>query len=49
MSSASRAEQEIVLFDGLCNLCNRSVIFIFQQECAPISKFASLQSEVGRR
>ena len=38
----------IILFDGVCNLCNRSVIFILQKEKGPVFQFASIQSEVGR-
>ena len=39
--------QRIILFDGICNLCNGSVIFILKREQNPIFKFASIQSEVG--
>lgn len=38
----------IVLFDGLCSLCNTSVDFIVRNEKDDILKFASLQSEVGK-
>ena len=41
--------QHIVLFDGLCNLCNGSVIFVLKHEKAPIFKFASIQSETGKK
>jgi predicted DCC family thiol-disulfide oxidoreductase YuxK len=40
--------QKIILFDGICNLCNGSVIFILQREKSPIFKFASLQSRAGQ-
>ncbi len=40
--------QRIILFDGICNLCNGSVIFILKREQNPIFKFASIQSEVGK-
>jgi predicted DCC family thiol-disulfide oxidoreductase YuxK len=39
----------IILFDGVCNLCNSSVIFILKHEKAPIFHFASLQSESGKQ
>ena len=42
-------QQRMILFDGICNLCNASVIFVLQHEYQPIFKFASLQSEVGRK
>ena len=41
-------EQRIILFDGICNLCNSSVIFILQREKEPVFRFASIQSEAGK-
>ena len=40
--------QKLILFDGVCNLCNRSVIFILKWEIEPIFQFASIQSEAGK-
>lgn len=40
--------ERIILFDGLCNLCNRSVQFIIKHDKLDIFKFTSLQSESGR-
>jgi predicted DCC family thiol-disulfide oxidoreductase YuxK len=37
----------IVLFDGLCNLCNASVRFILENDPAGEFRFASLQSGAG--
>lgn len=37
----------ILLFDGLCNLCNGSVNFILKRDKQGKFKFASLQSEIG--
>jgi predicted DCC family thiol-disulfide oxidoreductase YuxK len=42
-------EQRIILFDGICNLCNASVIFVLQHERKPVFNFASLQSETGQK
>ena len=39
----------IILFDGLCNLCNRLVIFILKRDRNRIFKFAPLQSERGQQ
>jgi predicted DCC family thiol-disulfide oxidoreductase YuxK len=39
----------IVLFDGECNLCNASVIFIIARDNRKRFRFASLQSAIGRR
>lgn len=38
----------IVLFDGVCNLCNGSVQFIIKRDPRGIFRFASLQSEFGQ-
>ncbi len=42
-------QQKIILFDGVCNLCNGSVIFVLKREKKPVFKFASIQSEAGRK
>ncbi|QTC43121.1 thiol-disulfide oxidoreductase DCC family protein [Bacillus sp. V3] len=39
----------VILFDGVCNLCNSSVQFIIQRDSGKVFKFASLQSEIGKR
>lgn len=41
-------EQRLILFDGVCNLCNGSVIFVLQREREPLFSFASIQSAVGK-
>lgn len=41
-------QKEIILFDGVCNLCNGSVQFILKREKFPIFRFASIQSETGK-
>jgi predicted DCC family thiol-disulfide oxidoreductase YuxK len=38
----------VVLFDGVCNLCNGSVQFIIRHDPAGRFRFASLQSEAGQ-
>ncbi|HWB54478.1 MAG TPA: thiol-disulfide oxidoreductase DCC family protein [Tepidisphaeraceae bacterium] len=43
-----QAADNLVLFDGLCNLCTRSVQFIIRHDQAAIFKFASVQSELGK-
>ncbi|MFZ3576819.1 thiol-disulfide oxidoreductase DCC family protein [Virgibacillus sp. DJP39] len=37
----------ILLFDGECNFCDRSVQFIIKRDPTGIYKFASLQSDIG--
>ncbi len=39
----------VILFDGVCNLCNASVDFVLRRDTAARFRFASLQSEAGRR
>lgn len=48
MKSEEIKHQKIILFDGVCNLCNGSVIFILKREQSPIFQFASIQSEAGK-
>ena len=38
----------IILFDGVCNLCNGAVQYVIKRDRKGIFKFASLQSETGR-
>ena len=40
---------DIVIFDGVCNLCERSVRFILEHESAPTIRFVPLQSPAGAR
>jgi len=39
----------ILLFDGVCNLCNNSVQFIIRHDKKGNIRFASLQSEMGQQ
>lgn len=38
----------IVLFDGICNLCNGTIDFILDHESNDLLRFASLQSDAAR-
>jgi len=38
----------VLLFDGVCHLCHRSVKFVLRHERAPVLLFAALQSDTGR-
>lgn len=38
----------VILFDGVCNLCNKSVQFIIKRDKKDIFRFTSLQSETGQ-
>ncbi|MBM7571484.1 thiol-disulfide oxidoreductase DCC family protein [Aquibacillus albus] len=39
----------IILFDGECNFCDKSVQFIIKRDPEAYFKFASLQSDVGKK
>jgi predicted DCC family thiol-disulfide oxidoreductase YuxK len=43
----TKVPDNLVLFDGVCNLCNALVQFIIRHDRAGIFHFAALQSEVG--
>jgi predicted DCC family thiol-disulfide oxidoreductase YuxK len=38
----------VILFDGVCNLCNASVQFIINRDPNATFRFTSLQSEAGQ-
>lgn len=40
--------KKIILFDGVCNLCNGAVQWIIRKDAKDIYRFAPLQSEVGQ-
>lgn len=40
--------KEIILFDGLCNLCNGAVLFIIKRDRDDVFRFVSLQSDLGK-
>ena len=39
----------IILFDGVCNLCNNSVQFIIRRDPKATFRFAALQSKIGQQ
>ncbi len=43
-----RDAHPVVLFDGVCNLCNATVNFVLDRERGEGLRFASLQSAAGR-
>jgi len=42
-------EKKIILFDGVCNLCNRSIQFIIKRDKKDEFRFATLQGDIGRQ
>lgn len=42
-------EGKIILFDGVCNLCNGAINFIIKHDPKAVFSFASLQGETGQK
>lgn len=40
--------KKIILFDGVCNLCNSAVQFVIEHDRKDIFRFVALQSELGK-
>lgn len=45
---ADSSEAPVILFDGVCNLCNSSVQFVIERDKKKQFRFASLQSDYGQ-
>jgi predicted DCC family thiol-disulfide oxidoreductase YuxK len=41
-------DKKIILFDGLCNLCDASVQFLIKKDTKDVFRFVSLQSKLGK-
>lgn len=41
--------KKVILFDGVCNLCNSAVNFIIKHDKKDVFRYASLQSEIGQK
>lgn len=42
-------QSPVILFDGVCNLCNGAVQFVIKRDTKNMFRFASLQSEAGQK
>lgn len=42
------ADHPIILFDGVCNLCNSTVKFVLKRNSKANIRFAAMQSESGK-
>ncbi len=49
MNNSLPENKKIILFDGVCNLCNDSVNFIIERDKNDVFRFASLQSKIGQK
>lgn len=43
-----KQSQKILLFDGVCNLCSSSVLFVIKRDKKKQIKYASIQSKKGK-
>jgi len=41
-------QSPVILFDGICNLCNGAVQFVIRHDSKAIFKFSALQSDKGQ-
>jgi predicted DCC family thiol-disulfide oxidoreductase YuxK len=41
------SDKKIILFDGVCNLCNTAVQYIIERDKNDVFRFVALQSEMG--
>ena len=42
-------DKKIILFDGVCNLCDSSVQYVIKHDKKDIFRFVSLQSDLGQK
>lgn len=42
-------DKKIILFDGVCNLCNGFIRFIIKRDAEDVFRYASLQSNIGQK
>jgi len=42
-------QKQLILFDGICNLCNSSVQYVIKHDSKDKFMFTALQSEVGQQ
>jgi predicted DCC family thiol-disulfide oxidoreductase YuxK len=48
MNDERHVPDNLVLFDGVCNLCSALVQFVIRHDPAAKFRFAAIQSEIGR-
>lgn len=48
MISKIQTNKQLILFDGVCNLCNSSVLYVIKRDKKDKFLFAPLQSDIGK-
>ena len=43
------SNKKIILFDGVCNLCNGFIQFVIKHDAIDVFRYASLQSDIGQQ
>ena len=49
MGPTAEVIHQVILFDGVCNLCNASINFIIDRDHQQLFRYASLQSDFGQQ
>lgn len=49
METVLPENKKIILFDGVCNLCNNAINFVIEHDKKDVFRFASLQSDLGKK
>lgn len=42
-------DKKIILFDGVCNLCNAAINYVIERDEKDVFRFVALQSELGQQ
>ena len=42
-------DKKIILFDGVCNLCDATVQYVIKKDVKDIFRFVAIQSELGQK
>jgi predicted DCC family thiol-disulfide oxidoreductase YuxK len=48
MAEIANIQHPVILFDGICNLCNNAVQFVIKRDKKSLFRFSSLQSSFGQ-
>ena len=44
-----KENKKLILFDGVCNLCNGAIQFVIKRDKEDTFRYAALQSEIGKK
>jgi predicted DCC family thiol-disulfide oxidoreductase YuxK len=43
------SDKQIILFDGICNLCNGAIQYVIKRDTKDMYRFAAIQSTIGQK